>query len=98
MDSLPGLPHPGRYMLDCCYIEIERVTHMSKTTGKLVAPAISCNHCAMAITNGLKLVEDIDNVSVDVATKTVTVDYDTDAISEDAIKAKLSDLGYPAEE
>ena len=54
-------------------------------------------HCAMAITNGLKSVEGIDNVSVDVETKKVMVDYDSDLVSEESIKAKLSELGYPAE-
>lgn len=71
---------------------------MSKATAKLVAPDISCMHCAKAITDGLNPVEGIDEVSVDVPTKTVTVDYNGDVLTESMIKAMLSDLGYPVAE
>jgi len=70
---------------------------MSKTSAKFVSPDISCNHCAMAIKNGLGPVDGVDAVAVDVDTKTVTVDFESDRVSETDIRSKLSELGYPAE-
>jgi len=70
---------------------------MSKTSAKFVCPDISCNHCAMAIKNGLGPVDGVDTVEVDVATKTVSVDFESDKVSEADIGSKLGELGYPAE-
>jgi copper chaperone len=66
---------------------------MSKQV-KLNAPDISCNHCAMAIKRELATVKGLTRVEVDVPTKTVNLEYDTDETLERA-KAALADIGYP---
>ncbi|MEW5707165.1 MAG: heavy-metal-associated domain-containing protein [Actinomycetota bacterium] len=70
---------------------------MPKVTAILTSPAISCMHCAMTITGGLKTIEGIEDVVVDPQSKKVTVSYDSDKINENGIRAKLSELGYPAD-
>ncbi len=70
---------------------------MSKTTAKLVSPDISCMHCVMTIKNGLGPMEGIESVDANQETKEVTVEFDTDKVGVDDIKAKLAELGYPAQ-
>lgn len=67
---------------------------MAKATAKLFSPAISCDHCVMAIVGGLKGAPGIENVSVDKDSKMVTVTYDTDFISETDIRHRMKDIGY----
>jgi len=61
---------------------------------KLVAPDISCQHCAMTIKRELGSVEGITSVSVDVPTKTIDLEYADDKALEEA-KRVLDDIGYP---
>jgi len=61
---------------------------------KLYAPAISCNHCAMAIKRELGTVKGLSRVEVDVPNKTVTLEYDSNETLERA-QAVLADIGYP---
>ncbi len=58
-------------------------------------PNISCGHCVMSVKNGLKGIDGVKTIDGDPAAKTVTVQWDAPA-SAAAIKAKLSELGYPA--
>lgn len=67
---------------------------MAKTTTKLFSPAISCDHCVRAIVGGLRATPGVENVSVDLDNKTVTVDYDTDYMSEKGVRDKMRDIGY----
>lgn len=60
----------------------------------LVAPDISCEHCRRAIENSLGKVEGVDNVKVDIPTKTVHVDYDSQQVTVSKIKAVLDEIGY----
>lgn len=74
----------------------ERIGEMSKHA-KLVAPDISCHHCAMTIKRELGSVAGIDAVSVDVPTKTIDLEYSSDEALQEA-KQVLSDIGYPVTE
>jgi len=67
---------------------------MAKTIAKLYAPSISCDHCVQAIVNGLKGTTGIENVEVDKDNKMVTIDYDTDYLSETDIRHKMKNIGY----
>jgi len=60
----------------------------------LRAPDISCNHCAMTIKRELGGVQGISSVQVDVANKTVELEYANDQVLEQA-KVVLADIGYP---
>lgn len=70
---------------------------MSKTTAKLVSPDISCMHCVMTVKNGLAPMAGVDSVDANAESKEVTVEFEDDKISLDDIKAKLAELGYPAQ-
>ncbi|HZD60756.1 MAG TPA: heavy-metal-associated domain-containing protein [Anaerolineae bacterium] len=67
---------------------------MAKTTAKLYAPSISCDHCVQTIVGGLQGIPGIERVEVDKDNKMVTVDYDTDYLSETDIRHKMRDIGY----
>jgi copper chaperone len=60
----------------------------------LRAPGISCNHCAMTIKRELAGVQGVSAVQVDVAGKTVELEYADDQVLEQ-VKALLADIGYP---
>lgn len=71
---------------------------MSAKTAKLISPDISCMHCVMTVKNGIASMPGVYSVDADPETKEVTVNYDSDKISIDSIKAKLAELGYPAQD
>jgi copper chaperone len=60
----------------------------------LHAPDISCDHCAMTIKRELAGVQGISGVQVDVANKTVELEYDDDQVLNQ-VRAILADIGYP---
>lgn len=62
----------------------------------LNVPKIMCNGCADTITSNLSQMPGIDQVSVDVDQKTVTLQLDETSV--DAAKAKLAEIGYPAQD
>ena len=67
---------------------------MSKST-RLLAPNISCNHCAMTIKRELTPVEGVVSVEVDVPTKMIRLEYaDDEALTR--AQAALKEIGYPA--
>jgi len=67
---------------------------VAQTTAKLYAPAISCDHCVKAIVGGLQGTQGVENVTVDMDSKMVTVTYDTDYLSEADIRHRMKDIGY----
>jgi copper chaperone CopZ len=58
-------------------------------------PNISCGHCVAAIKEELSELSGVHSVNGDPATKDVTVDFEAPA-TEDQIKAKLTEINYPA--
>ena len=61
----------------------------------LTAQDISCAHCKNSIEHDLGETPGIRNVEVDIDTKAVHVDFDDAQITPEAIRAKLTDIGYP---
>ena len=59
-------------------------------------PRISCGHCVMAIKDELSEMPGVQSVEGSPDSKTVVVDWDVPA-SEDAIRAKLQEINYPAD-
>jgi len=59
-------------------------------------PKISCGHCTHAIQEELSDMAGVTTVTGDVASKTVTVSWDSPA-DETAIREKLTEINYPAE-
>jgi len=63
----------------------------------LVAPDISCNHCAMTIKRELGQIAEISDVGVDVTAKTIEITHDSAETLARAI-ALLTEIGYPIKE
>ena len=59
-------------------------------------PKISCGHCVAAIKNELGEMPGIQSVEGSPENKTVEVNWDAPA-SENAIRAKLQEINYPAD-
>ena len=66
---------------------------MAETHAVLNVPTVSCNHCKMAIEKAVGALDGV-KVDVDVAEKTVTVDFDDAAVSLTAIEAAVAEEGY----
>lgn len=60
-------------------------------------PNISCGHCVMTIKRELGELEGVSNVTGDVDTKTVTVEWQPPAEWE-GIKSLLTEINYPPAE
>ncbi len=67
---------------------------MTETHVVLNVPTVSCNHCKMAIERAVGAMGGVEKVDVDVAEKTVSVDFDGDAVTLDSIEATVSGEGY----
>ena len=65
---------------------------MEKTTLKV--DGVSCEHCVKAVKNAVGALSGIGEVAVDLAAKTVVVEYDAAQSSLDQIKAEIEDQGY----
>ncbi len=55
-------------------------------------PAISCGHCVKAITETVKSLDPGAQISVDIATKKVTLETSRD---RQTVAAALTEAGYP---
>jgi copper chaperone len=60
-------------------------------------PNISCHHCVNTITNELKELSGVKNVTGSVDEKKVTIEYEAPT-DEAAIKKVLSEINYPVQE
>jgi copper chaperone len=67
---------------------------VAETHAVLNVPTVSCNHCKMAIENAVGALEGVGAVAVDVAEKTVTIDFDGDVVGLDAIEETVAGEGY----
>jgi Copper chaperone len=56
---------------------------------------IKCGGCMNTIRKGLAQMNGVSRAEPDNEKGTVSVDYDAALVSEEAIAAKLSDMGYP---
>lgn len=64
-------------------------------TIRYTAPAISCNHCKMTIERALGTLGGIQSVTVEVPTKSVTIEYDPGQVTPTQLQEVLDDEGYP---
>ena len=65
---------------------------MESTT--LVAPDISCQHCQRTIESAVGNIDGVKNVTVDIAAKTVHIEYDQELVTEEKIEEVMDDTGY----
>lgn len=60
-------------------------------------PNINCNHCVMTINNAIQALDGVDYAEADLASKTLTVDFDSPA-SDKLIRDTLISVNFPAAE
>lgn len=65
---------------------------MEKTV--LHVDGMSCEHCVKAVTNAVSALPGVAGVSVDLAQKTVTVEYAGARADLDRIKREIEEQGY----
>ena len=61
----------------------------------LTVPDISCEHCVKSVTNALTPVDGVQDVSVDIPTKQVTVQFDDSLVNVDKMQEILAEEDYP---
>ncbi len=67
---------------------------MAETHAVLNVPSVSCNHCKVAIEKAVSALGGVSKVDVDVAEKTVTVDFDDATVALDAVEEACAEEGY----
>jgi len=55
---------------------------------------MSCSHCENSVKKSVAALNGVENVTVDLKTKKVTVEFDSDKVSVSSIKDVIEDLGY----
>ena len=60
-------------------------------------PAIECDGCANAIRRSLGKLAGVDSVDVAVEDKSVIVKFDAGQVSEEMVRQRLEQAGFPAE-
>lgn len=71
--------------------------HERRTSSEVAVyavPAIHCAHCAMSIREELSEVKGVEDVTVDLDTKVVTISGH--ALDDVALRAAIADAGYEA--
>ncbi len=66
---------------------------MTETT--LTVPNISCEHCERSVVSALNPADGVEQVTVDIPTKTVKVVYDASRVTVDDMSAILAAEDYP---
>jgi copper chaperone len=61
----------------------------------LNVPAVSCMHCKSAIEGAVRDIEGVASVNVEVAEKTVSLEYDPDLVDLEEVKNTIEEEGYP---
>ena len=61
----------------------------------LNVPAISCNHCKMAIESAAGGIDGVSRAEVDVAEKSVDIVFDPTQTTVEVVKAAIAAEGYP---
>ena len=60
-------------------------------------PGISCDGCAGSIQKILDAVTGVEESSVEVSEKTVSISFSQDQVTEEHLRTRLAEAGYPTE-
>ncbi|MBA3822840.1 MAG: heavy-metal-associated domain-containing protein [Ktedonobacterales bacterium] len=60
----------------------------------LAVPDVSCEHCVKTVSGALNEQPSVQDVNVDLDTKTVSFAYDPQQVSLDTLEAVLDEAGY----
>lgn len=61
---------------------------------KFNIPSISCSNCSAKIQDEIKTIKGVGNVSADLKSQSVEVQYDPSQVKPQDISRKISDMGY----
>lgn len=64
---------------------------------EFIVNGIMCEVCAGKVKDGLSTLAGVESVNVNVSKKTVEIDFDKSKQTVDDLKAKLGEIGYPAD-
>ena len=67
-------------------------------TSTFITPGVCCQGCVSTVQEGLGSLPGVESVAADPDTKRVEVSYDELQLDEQALRAKLEAVGYPADE
>ena len=67
-----------------------------ETTAVVKIEGMSCGHCVMRVEKGVTALVGVKSAKVDLAKKEGTFTFDPGQTSEEAIKAKIKEIGYQA--
>jgi copper chaperone len=67
---------------------------MSKEIKTLNVEGMSCSHCENAVKKSVGALNGVDNVTVDLKGKKVTVEFDNGKVNLELIKETIEDQGY----
>ena len=60
----------------------------------LQVEGMSCQHCVGKVESGLKSLEGVNSVKVDLKGKEAKVQFDPEKVGVEAIRAKIVEVGY----
>jgi len=55
---------------------------------------MTCNHCKMSVEQALKTLDGVKEAQVDLAAKTVAIEFDPGTVNEEGLKKTISATGY----
>ncbi len=64
------------------------------STAILHVEGMTCKHCKMSVENALKTLDGVQNATVDLDSKTVSIDYDPAVVDEESLKKIIGEAGY----
>ena len=64
-------------------------------TSRFLAPDIECEHCAATIESGVRQLDGVHEVNVDLTECKVSVVHDHAALPATSIRALLAEIGFP---
>jgi Cu+-exporting ATPase len=67
---------------------------MASETLKLSVRGMTCANCARSVENTMAGIPGVTKASVDLASASATVEYDTELVKPEAIANAVRDLGY----
>lgn len=79
------------------FIKQKSRKHPTMSTLHYTSQSIECQGCARSVTAALKSLAGVADVSVEVAAKRVTVEFDERAVSESQILAASEEAGFPSD-
>jgi len=67
---------------------------MSNVVKTLIVEGMTCSHCENSVKKAVGELDGVNYVKVELSTKEVTIEYNSDKLSEETIKETIEDQGY----